>query len=76
MDIRQPTHPDDLAAPGTAALRRRFLVEDLFGAGEVRLAYSQHDRLVIGRHRVMRINLDADYVHGHVLAVDGGWLAR
>jgi 4-deoxy-L-threo-5-hexosulose-uronate ketol-isomerase len=45
---RHPTHPDELASLTSQALRERFLVENLFGAGQVRLAYSHHDRLIVG----------------------------
>ena len=48
MQTRHPTHPDELSALTSGALRDRFLVEDLFAAGEVRLVYSHHDRIVIG----------------------------
>ena len=48
MQTRHPTHPDELAQLTSPALRDRFLVEDLFVAGEVRLAYSHHDRIVVG----------------------------
>jgi 4-deoxy-L-threo-5-hexosulose-uronate ketol-isomerase len=48
VQTRHPTHPDELAALTSPALRARFLVDDLFAAGEVRLAYSHHDRLIIG----------------------------
>src|SRR5262245_4306574 len=48
VQIRHPTHPDELAALTSDRLRERFLVEDLFIAGEVRLVLSHHDRLVIG----------------------------
>lgn len=42
------THPDDLDGLGTAGLPERFVLEDLFAPGEVRLAYTHDDRLVIG----------------------------
>jgi 4-deoxy-L-threo-5-hexosulose-uronate ketol-isomerase len=45
---RHATHPDEYLALAPDLLRQRFLVEDLFAAGEVRLAYSHHDRVVIG----------------------------
>jgi 4-deoxy-L-threo-5-hexosulose-uronate ketol-isomerase len=48
VQTRHPTHPDELAQLPSSVLRERFLVDDLFAAGEVRLAYSHHDRLVIG----------------------------
>ncbi|HEV7898496.1 MAG TPA: 5-deoxy-glucuronate isomerase [Planosporangium sp.] len=55
MHTRHPTHPDDLPTLTSPALRDRFLVEDLFAAGEVRLAYSHHDRLVVGARDVLYV---------------------
>jgi 4-deoxy-L-threo-5-hexosulose-uronate ketol-isomerase len=48
VQTRHPTHPDELAKLTSPVLRERFLVDDLFAAGDVRLAYSHHDRIVIG----------------------------
>jgi 4-deoxy-L-threo-5-hexosulose-uronate ketol-isomerase len=48
VQTRHPTHPDELAQLTSPVLRDRFLVDDLFMAGDVRLAYSHHDRIVIG----------------------------
>lgn len=48
MQIRHPTHPDEFASLPTAALRDRFLVEDLFPAEGIRLVHSHHDRMVVG----------------------------
>lgn len=42
------THPDDLGLLDTDDLRDRFLLEDLFAPGEVRLAYVHDDRLLVG----------------------------
>jgi 4-deoxy-L-threo-5-hexosulose-uronate ketol-isomerase len=48
MDSRHATAPDQLPSMDTEQLRRRFLVEDLFADGEVRLVYSHEDRIVVG----------------------------
>ena len=48
LDIRHATHPDQLPTLDTAALRRHYLVENLFPAGDFRFVYSHHDRMVIG----------------------------
>ncbi|WP_420110675.1 5-dehydro-4-deoxy-D-glucuronate isomerase [Pseudactinotalea sp.] len=48
MDIRHSTHPDDVAHLDADGLRSRFLVEDLFEPGAVRLALTHDDRIVIG----------------------------
>ena len=48
VQTRHPTHPAEFGGLDSTGLRERFLVEDLFADGEVRLAYSHHDRMVIG----------------------------
>jgi 4-deoxy-L-threo-5-hexosulose-uronate ketol-isomerase len=48
IDIRQSSHPSAAAGYDTAALRRHFLIEDLFASGEIRLTYWHTDRLVVG----------------------------
>jgi 4-deoxy-L-threo-5-hexosulose-uronate ketol-isomerase len=48
VQTRHPTHPAEFGQLDPTGLRERFLVEDLFADGEVRLTYSHHDRLVIG----------------------------
>ncbi|MBO3743500.1 5-dehydro-4-deoxy-D-glucuronate isomerase [Actinoplanes flavus] len=48
MESRPATAPDQLAGMDTERLRKRFLVEDLFRPGEVRLTYSHEDRIVVG----------------------------
>jgi 4-deoxy-L-threo-5-hexosulose-uronate ketol-isomerase len=48
VQTRHPTHPADFGDLDSTGLRARFLVDNLFGEGEVRLTYSHHDRLVIG----------------------------
>jgi 4-deoxy-L-threo-5-hexosulose-uronate ketol-isomerase len=48
VQTRHPTHPAEFGGLDTSGLRERFLVDDLFADGEVRLTYTHHDRLVIG----------------------------
>jgi 4-deoxy-L-threo-5-hexosulose-uronate ketol-isomerase len=48
VQTRYATHPSELLGLAPDQLRERFLVEDLFVAGEVRLVHSHHDRLVVG----------------------------
>lgn len=48
IDVRHAIAPDQLPLFDTADLRERFVVDDLFADGEVRLCYSMADRLVIG----------------------------
>ncbi|NYG08650.1 4-deoxy-L-threo-5-hexosulose-uronate ketol-isomerase [Phycicoccus badiiscoriae] len=47
-DVRLATHPTEFDALPSAALRERFLVEDLFAPGELRFCLSQGDRVLIG----------------------------
>ncbi|WP_424535297.1 5-dehydro-4-deoxy-D-glucuronate isomerase [Sphaerisporangium viridialbum] len=48
MEVRHATAPDQVPGMTTDRLRSRFLAEDLFVPGEVRLVYSHEDRIVIG----------------------------
>ncbi|MGB8379989.1 MAG: 5-dehydro-4-deoxy-D-glucuronate isomerase [Dermatophilaceae bacterium] len=48
MEQRYATTPDQLPYFDTDELRKRYLVEDLFVAGEVNAVYTHHDRIVIG----------------------------
>ncbi|GAA3445115.1 5-dehydro-4-deoxy-D-glucuronate isomerase [Planomonospora venezuelensis] len=48
MEVRHATAPDQVPGATTEWLRARFLVEDLFAPGEVRLVYSHEDRMVVG----------------------------
>ncbi|KEP73991.1 5-keto-4-deoxyuronate isomerase, partial [Microbacterium sp. SUBG005] len=45
---RYATHPEQIPGMTTAQLRERFLIDDVFVAGEVRLTYTHHDRIVLG----------------------------
>ena len=48
IDVRQVCHPEAVRHFDTDALRRHFLIEDLFAPGKVALTYSHIDRLVVG----------------------------
>lgn len=48
METRYAHHPDQVRAMDTAALRRHFLIEDLFRPGELRTVYSHVDRVIAG----------------------------
>ncbi len=48
MEIRYTTNPEDFKSYTTERLRKEFLIEDLFQAGEIKLVYSHYDRAVIG----------------------------
>jgi 4-deoxy-L-threo-5-hexosulose-uronate ketol-isomerase len=47
MQQRYATSPEQIPGMDTAELRRRYLVEDLFAADEVRAVYTHHDRVVL-----------------------------
>ena len=48
MHTRHPTHPAEFGGLDSTGLRERFLVEELFADGDVRLEYSHNDRMVLG----------------------------
>jgi 4-deoxy-L-threo-5-hexosulose-uronate ketol-isomerase len=48
MEIRYPTSPDQIPLFDTQDLRDRYLIEDVFVPGEIRLTYTHHDRIVLG----------------------------
>ncbi|MBE7198851.1 MAG: 5-dehydro-4-deoxy-D-glucuronate isomerase [Parafilimonas terrae] len=48
IDIRHASHPEAARAYDTEALRRHYLVQDLFRPGALSLTYSHHERFVIG----------------------------
>ena len=47
-DVRIATHPDEFATLTPDQMRERFLVQDLFAAGELRWMLSQSDRILLG----------------------------
>ncbi|WP_202077735.1 5-dehydro-4-deoxy-D-glucuronate isomerase [Caldalkalibacillus salinus] len=48
METRYATNPEDVKHYTTDRLRKEFLIENLFQTGELNMAYSHHDRMVIG----------------------------
>jgi 4-deoxy-L-threo-5-hexosulose-uronate ketol-isomerase len=48
METRYAFHPDHVRTMDTAALRRAFLVEDLFRPDAVATVYSHVDRIIVG----------------------------
>ncbi len=48
LDIRYGQDPEDAMYYDTETLRDRFLVEGVFGLGELRLTYSHTDRVIFG----------------------------
>ena len=48
IDVRHASHPEAVRGYDTAALRRHFLVQDLFRPDSVSLTYSHYERFVIG----------------------------
>ena len=47
-ELRYASHPEDAKHYDTARLRREHLIETLFAADEVNMAYTLYDRLVVG----------------------------
>ena len=48
MEIRYPAHPEDFKTYDTAKLRQEYLIEGLFTPGDLKLVYSQIDRIIVG----------------------------
>ena len=48
MEQRYAVSPEQIVGMDTKELRERFLVQDLFAPGEVKVVYSHHDRIVLG----------------------------
>lgn len=48
MDIRYAANPTDVKGYTTERLRKDFLIENLFVAGEVNMVYSHVDRIIVG----------------------------
>ena len=48
LETRYAHHPEDVKGYDTEALRRHFLVEQVFAVGEISLVYSHVDRVVFG----------------------------
>ncbi len=46
MDIRQPSHPQDVKNYTTKRLRDEFLITGLFEAGRIKRVYSHIDRII------------------------------
>lgn len=46
--VRYAAHPEDAKSYDTERLRRDFLIENVFTANEVNMAYSMYDRMVVG----------------------------
>ncbi|MGW6195271.1 5-dehydro-4-deoxy-D-glucuronate isomerase [Kribbella sp. NPDC055110] len=51
LQIRHATHPEQLPGFDTAALRRHYLVDDLFVPGAVTAVLTHHDRIVLAGAR-------------------------
>ena len=85
--VQTACHPDDVKTYDTAKLRERFVMEKVMVPDEINVAYTMYDRLIYGgalgrglgprgRVRVFLCSPAAAYIHGAILPVDGGWLAR
>ncbi len=73
INVLQATHPDMVAGLDTEALRRHYLLTDLFVPGETRLHYSHVERLIVGGATPTAKALELDAVRELGAA---GFLAR
>lgn len=48
LEVRYSNHFDDVKHYDTETLRKHFLVEEVFVAGEMKLVYSHNDRIIFG----------------------------
>jgi 4-deoxy-L-threo-5-hexosulose-uronate ketol-isomerase len=48
MEIRHSIHPEDAKKYDTDRLRKEFLIRGLFKPGEVKLVYTNFDRIIVG----------------------------
>lgn len=48
LDIRYSNHPDDSKHYDTSALRKNYLIENVFVKDEISLTYSHQDRIIAG----------------------------
>ncbi|ECS4668384.1 5-dehydro-4-deoxy-D-glucuronate isomerase, partial [Salmonella enterica subsp. enterica serovar Typhimurium var. 5-] len=48
MDVRQSIHSEHAKTLDTQALRREFLIENIFVADEYTMVYSHIDRIIVG----------------------------
>lgn len=48
MEVRHTTNPTDVKQYDTERLRKEFLMESLFEAGQVKMVYTHYDRMVVG----------------------------
>lgn len=46
--VYQATHPDMMDGASNQQLRDRYLIQDLFVSGRIKLNYSHHERMIIG----------------------------
>ncbi len=47
-EVRYAAHPNDVKHYDTKQLRENYLIEKVFGADEVNLVYTMHDRMIAG----------------------------
>ncbi|MDT8900561.1 5-dehydro-4-deoxy-D-glucuronate isomerase [Anaeroselena agilis] len=48
MEIRYPSHPQDVKRYTTDQLRKDFLIQEIFVPGETKMVYSHFDRIIAG----------------------------
>lgn len=64
MQILHAGSPSEVAAMDTQALRRQFLLDQIFEPDQVRLTYSHYDRMIVGGampvEQILRLDAPAD----------------
>ncbi|VFS67544.1 4-deoxy-L-threo-5-hexosulose-uronate ketol-isomerase [Salmonella enterica subsp. diarizonae] len=64
MDVRQSIHSEHAKTLDTQALRREFLIENIFVADEYTMVYSHIDRIIVGG--IMPVS--------HTVEIGGKWV--
>ena len=62
VSVRQAVGPEDAARRDTQGLRDGFVIEELFGEGEINLTYSHLDRMIVGGIAPVSAVLEIDHV--------------
>ncbi|MGW8193274.1 MAG: 5-dehydro-4-deoxy-D-glucuronate isomerase [Desulforhopalus sp.] len=71
MDIRYAVHPEHAAVMDTTALRKNFLIQNLFAREQLNIVYSYNDRLIVGGvcpgNKAMPLDIDEKIIGGAYL---------
>lgn len=61
-EVRYANSPEEVKGMDTTALRKHFLIENLFNANEIKLVYSHYDRLIVGGAHPIKETLTLDAI--------------